>query len=304
MAEHTYGFKFLAPASAGLREEIRPDEPSSYARQLTALQQLRAREYLRDGAIHNTEIDHRGRFRMDADEQCWHFLLLNAQQEVIGCARYLLHSPNVSFQDLRIAQSPLATSVDWQEALRRAIGHELQFAREQGLGYAELGGWAIANEYHHTRAAAETVLASYLWAAMVVGHCVCSCTATVRNDSSSILRRIGGTPVMDHGTPLPSYFDTRYGCQIEIIRFDSRQLPQKFGKLIEQMRPKVSRAGIVRINSAEEIKVLDMQDESSSRDLHALSSALNHMGVARPVGNDLIRTNGVSRSSKLSPIFT
>jgi hypothetical protein len=47
-----------------------------------------------------------------------------------------------------------------------------------------------------------------------------SCTATVRHGSASILRRLGGSSLVAHGTPLPSYFDPRFGCMMELLRFD------------------------------------------------------------------------------------
>jgi hypothetical protein len=48
-------------------------------------------------------------------------------------------------------------------------------------------------------------------------------TATRRHGSSSILRRLGGRPLVIQGTELPSYYDPQYGCEMEILRFDSEE---------------------------------------------------------------------------------
>src|SRR5438270_6620171 len=212
-----------------------PDDYKDYTAYLTDLQRLRAIVYLHDGAIQQSQIDNFGCFRLNGDEQCWHFLLLDAGQKVIGCARYLLHSSSVEFEDLRISNHPLLESSIWGGKLRSAIENELQLAREQRVGYAELGGWALAREYRNTRAALEILVGSYAWADMI-GHCICSCTATTRNHSSSILRRVGGTPLSIHGEVIPPYFDEQYGCTMELLRFDSREVPQKFKLLIEQIK--------------------------------------------------------------------
>ncbi len=182
---------------------------------------------------------------MADDESAWHFLLVDPHERTIGCARYLLHSSTAGYDQLRIAQSPLAHDLCWGGKLRRSVEATLHQTRNEQVGYAELGGWAIAEDYRNTKAALEILLASYLWAEMI-GHCLCSCTATVRNHSSSILRRAGASSLLDQGEPLPAYFDANYSCMMEILGFDSRQAPARFTPLLNEMRPKLTQSPILQ----------------------------------------------------------
>ena len=119
---------------------------------------------------------------MHDDKRCWHLLLLDEEEEAVGCARYLAHSSEATFDQLRVAESPLGRDPIWHSKLRRITENTLQVARTEQIRYAELGGWAIAAKHRNTKAALEIVLGSYLWAEMI-GHCLCSCTATVRHSS-------------------------------------------------------------------------------------------------------------------------
>jgi len=99
------------------------------------MQKLRGSIYLKDRAIRPCELDDEGRFHMPADEQSWHLLLLDDSKTVIGCARYLVHPSDVSYNRLRIAQTPLARSEAWGSKVRRAVEADLKRVREQGLAY-------------------------------------------------------------------------------------------------------------------------------------------------------------------------
>ena len=131
---------------------------------------------------------------------------------------------------------------------------------------------------------------------------MCSCTATTRNNSSSILRRIGGTPLSYQGTALPPYFDAGYGCQMEILRFDSRQLPTRFVKLIEQMRPRVLQAAVVREDVSEEILVSDIQDQRGTA-LYALNSALDRLTLSPHGSQGISGAFDDNGALPTSPIF-
>jgi hypothetical protein len=61
-------------------------------------------------------------------------------------------------------------------------------------------------------------------------------TATVRNRSSSILRRIGGQRLETDGTELPRYYDDRYGCEMEILRFTSVSMNPRYQGWTDQIR--------------------------------------------------------------------
>ncbi len=236
-----YRFQLLAPPqtrsnSAFRRSKI--DEHVYYQR-LASLQRLRARVYLRDGAIQPWQVDEDGLFQMPLDEQSWHFLLVDDKQEVIGCVRYLVHPNTVSFHKLRICQSALARDPQWREKVQHAVETDLKRAREERLSYLEVGGWALAEAFRGTSAALEILVASYALGHLL-GGCLGSCTATVRHCSSSILRRIGGSSFHAFGEALPPYKDPQYGCEMELLRFDSRSPAQRFMPFINRLKAKLA----------------------------------------------------------------
>ena len=65
-------------------------------------------------------------------------------------------------------------------------------------------------------------------------------TATFRHCSAVILQRLGGSRFEVDGTTLPPYYDPRYKCMMEILRFDSRTPNPKFIGLIDQLREKLA----------------------------------------------------------------
>lgn len=218
--------------------------PAAHTAYLGSLQRLRAKVYLEDGAIQPWQIDSEGRHHSDIDRQSWHLLLVDESEVCVGCARYLVHPYNIQFDDLQVRTSALSLCPEWGSKMRAAIEKELTRARRHELSFAELGGWAIAPEYRHTKAALEILLGSYAWAA-VVGHCLCITTATRRNQSAPILRRIGGRSLIWEGQELPTYFDPQYGCAMELLRFDSREPPKRFSPLLREMVSKLQCAAVI-----------------------------------------------------------
>jgi hypothetical protein len=210
-------------------------DADQYQQYLSSLQRLRAQTYLEDGAIQPEQIDPSGRFPMHQDEDCWHFLLIDTRNDVVGCVRYLAHSPAVAFENLWVRQSPLVQDPLWGPRLQRAVEADLSCVRELNLRFTEIGGWTIHSDYRHTRAAFELVLGSFAWSHLVGAGIGCA-TATVRNNSSGILRRIGGTSYESDGLGLPAYYDGSYGCAMEILRFQFGKFAPRFLKVVEDIR--------------------------------------------------------------------
>ena len=242
-----YHFQLLAPP------QTRPDgtfgrckiNEQLYGHYLASMQRLRGRVYLKDGAIQPCELDEEDRFRMRGDEQSWHFLLVEDDQNVIGCARYLVHPNTVSFGKLRIAEASQAMDPFWGQKVRQAVEADLRRARALNQSYVEIGGWALAEEWRGTKAALEILVASYALAHLW-GGCIASCMATVRHGSSSILRRIGGASLQAGGETVPPYHDRHYGCTMEMLRFDSRSPVQRFVPLINQVKSKLASTSVIR----------------------------------------------------------
>jgi hypothetical protein len=247
MGHNGYRVQLLAPAKAGrlVSGTVISDDADLYRHLLSSLQRLRADSYLEDGAIEPWQIDDQGRFSMEGDESSWHFLLMDGQDEPIACLRLLLHSNTVRFEQLRLTHASIANDPFWSVKLRAAVEADLAEARRAGIGYAELGGWAIAADHRCTKAALETLLASYAWGQMI-GGCLSSCTATVRHRSAMILRRIGGQSLSFDGEVIPAYTDPQYGCLMEVLRFDSRVVDSRFAQLVGQMRERLESSIVIR----------------------------------------------------------
>jgi hypothetical protein len=236
-----YKFEILAPRVANYDPAFAAYTVNDgvYEAKLDAVQRLRGRLYYQDGAIDDKSLDGEGRFRMCGDEEAWHLLLTDPCNTVVGCARYLVYPSTTPYRVLRISQSAIGQDPKWSSTLRSAVEADLRCARKRGLQYVEIGGWALSEEWRKTKAALETAAASYalghLW-----GGTLGSCTATVRHGSASILRRIGGGSLGAHGRSLPPYFDPRFGCVMELLRFDYLTPWPRMRPMIEEMRHSLS----------------------------------------------------------------
>lgn len=236
MVRH-YKYEILAPKVANYDPAFAAYKVNEgrYQAKLDAVQRLRGRLYLQDGAIDATSLDSEGRFHMCGDDEAWHLMLIDVCGEVVGCARYLVYPNTVPYRLLRISHSAIGLDPQWSSTLRSAVEADLRTARQRDLLYVEIGGWALSEEWRKTKAALETAACSYalghLW-----GGTLGSCTATLRHGSASILRRIGGSSLAAHGRTLPTYFDPRFGCVMELLRFDYLTPWPRMRPMIEEMK--------------------------------------------------------------------
>jgi hypothetical protein len=172
-------------------------------------------------------------------------LLLDKQQRVTACALYLEHDHNdVTFDQLRARQCPLNDEPEWRPTVEKAIETELDRARSEQLHYVELGGWAVSEESRGTAGPLALALAVYGFSRRA-GGALGITTATFRHCSATILKRLGGARFEVDGVTLPPYFDPRYRCMMEMLRFDSRRPNPKYLNLIDQVRDTLSRITVV-----------------------------------------------------------
>jgi hypothetical protein len=274
MNSQSYRFQLLAPAKTSLPSALKYaiKDADKYRHYLSSLQRLRAQTYFEDGAITQRDIDPFGRFPMHQDDDCWHFLLIDTSDEVVGCVRYLLHSPAATFEDLWVSRAPVARDPLWGPTLRRAVESDLLWLCERKLCFAEVGGWTIHPDYRHTRAALEVVLGSFAWSFLVSAGIGCA-TATIRNNSSGILRRIGGVSYEAGGCGVPAYHDDAYGCSMEILRFHFRSFDPRYRRIVQDIRLRLESQSTIQSvgHSKDEVEVLSSMTES----LYALSDRLN-----------------------------
>src|SRR5205807_892558 len=63
--------------------------------------------------------------------------------------------------------------------------------------------------------------------------------------SAEILCRLGGRPLDVGGVPIPPYYDPRYQCTMELLRFDSRAPCEKFEGHIRELERRLSDVAVV-----------------------------------------------------------
>ena len=226
----------LAPLGARIPGPYRHIEQDSalYADLLSQLQQLRGRIMVEEAAIAPEHLDEGGRHRSPVDKDSWHLLIMD-HGRVSGCARYLVHPSNVALSDLVVRRTERFGCDNWAKRVRSALQRELTIARRHAFSLVEFGGWALAAELRGTPEAARMALASYAFC-QIAGGCFGLTTATVQHGSSSILRRIGGRSLVADGEVIPQYYDPEYKCDMEMLRFDSRNPNPKYHGLLRGVR--------------------------------------------------------------------
>lgn len=205
-----------------------------HQRMLTRMQRVRGKVYLDEGAIRRSQLTPDGRHRVPVDEHAWHVLALDEDMQIYGCSRYLAHPNSTPFSELSVSNCPLGKSKVWGARFRDAVDSEMDRARQRGIDYVEVGGWALMPELRRSVEALRIALATYSLA-RTLGGCIGIATVTRRHASSSILRRIGGRPLTAGGTDLPAYYDPQYGCDMEILRFDSSEPNPRFEAWIDEL---------------------------------------------------------------------
>ena len=215
------------------------------------MQRLRGTVYLSDGAVRPHHLSAGGLHQTPEDEKSWHLLMTDGKGRVSSCAWYLDHDDARSIDNLRVRTCPLRQVDQWRDVVERAVDSEIARARQDGLHYAELGGWAISEEHRGTPEGLMTALATYSLS-RILGGALGITTATVRHCSSTILRKFGGSNLEFDGTAVPSYWDSRYECEMELLRFDSRMPRMKYSGLIELVMSAFSRVSVVAKPKREE----------------------------------------------------
>ncbi|MCC7009099.1 MAG: hypothetical protein IT184_09805 [Acidobacteria bacterium] len=211
---------------------------------ITEIQRLRARVYIDDGAVRPDELAAGGLHQTPEDERSWHLLMMNRDEQISSCVWYLEHENAESMDELRVKSCPLAGDPAWQTVLRQAVTLELYRARWERLRYAEIGGWAVSKESRCTAEGLMLALGAYSLGRFF-GGALGLTTATVRHGSSTILRRLGGSRLQMGAVTVPRYFDPKYDCEMELLRFDSRTVNPKYDRIIDALRAQLAEVPVV-----------------------------------------------------------
>jgi hypothetical protein len=235
----------LAPTGAAIPKVLGPirKDWAGYAHLLGEAQRLRGRLYLEDGAIGAHELTDDGRFIVPGDSSSWHILTIQ-DGRVTACSRYTDHGDSATFDRLGLRASALAASDVWGAKLRSGVEQTIAKARAHGLSIVEVGGWAVCESLRFTTEALRVACGTFALA-QLLGGCIGFTTATVRNCSSRILRKLGGSPCDLGGTGAPRYFDPRYGCEMEILQFNSDSPNDHYGRFVDEMKAELAMAHVV-----------------------------------------------------------
>jgi len=237
---------FLAPSPAAAFDasgDVRI-EPELHARLVGEVQRFRGSVYLKDGAIRTEHLTRDGRHCTPEDEHIGHVVLLDDAGAVTGCVLYLEHGSGVRLEDLRARNCPLAHDPEWAGVFADAVTGELNRARQEGLRYVEVGGWAVSEKGRRTAGPLALALAAYAFANRGAAALAMT-TATFRHCSANILKRLGGHRFDANGTVLPPYFDPRYQCLMELLRFDSRTPNPLYASLVDRITATLSRVRVI-----------------------------------------------------------
>jgi hypothetical protein len=221
-----------------------------HQRLLVETQKLRGQIALEESAIEPWQLSSDGRHVQPADDNSWHLLTLDEHGHVAACTRYLPHPNTVSFHELTVSRSALATSANWGKEFRQAIEADLALARKRRWSYVEMGGWVISEKLRCTTEAVRMVLTAY-GLAQLFGGALGISTVTTRRGSSSILRRIGGESVLSRGIEMPSYYEPQHKCEMEILRFDSSRPNPRYRPWVDDCRSYIEKAPVIFAKAGE-----------------------------------------------------
>jgi hypothetical protein len=212
-------------------------DPKLHANLIHAIQRLRGAVY-REYAPIASQLLPDGRHHLQTDLQSWHILLQDPQSQIVGCIRY--RQVQGGYEELSVSQSALAHSHRYGPVLRAAVEGQIAAAESVGTHYTEVGMWALRPEARCSSAAVNLALTAFILAEHLGGGMGIT-TATTRHHSASILRRLGGRRLAE----LPAYYEPRYGCVIEVLRFTLADLDSRFTSRLNQLRAEIRDTSIV-----------------------------------------------------------
>jgi hypothetical protein len=229
-----------------------PDRPF-YEAILSEIQQFRGSVYLEEGAIAANALDEQQRHVSDLDYRSWHLFILNPQTEICGAVRMTSFRPR-QCSELKIHDLVQRMDAAKAGAYTAALQSILDDNQASGLRTVEVGGWAVTKELRHTSKA--MLLATGCWSlTQIVGRHVGFASATLRNHSAEILRRLGGRRLSRQGAELLPFFDAGYGCEMEILTFDSEKPAAEYESTVLELREFLVTALVVSTQLPESQKV-------------------------------------------------
>lgn len=211
---------------------------------VSQMQRFRGMVYLRDGAVQKSDLSVDGRHKLPVDDRSWHVLTLDREDRVCACLRYVDESRACGFDDLWIRHAALSRLPILGRRFRGAVESGMRTAQRLGMGFGEVGGWAVAEAHRCTVEPLRIILATY-GLLRLLGGAIGLATATFRHGSAPILQRIGLRSLAADGRELPPYFDPNYGCQMQVLQFDSRHPAAKYENWVAELAEDLAAAPVI-----------------------------------------------------------
>jgi hypothetical protein len=219
-----------------------------YDELFAAMQRFRGNIYRADGAIPASALTSDGRHKVPIDEESWHVLSIDGQGQIVACLRYLDESHADSFHHLWVKHAAISRCPAMGWKFRSEVENRLRRTRHEGIGFGEVGGWAVAEGHRGTVEPLRIILATY-GLLELLGGCSGLATATFRHSSATILQRIGLTSILAGGEEMAPYYDPSYQCQMQVLQFDSRNPAEKYRPMVRELAGMLTMAPVVRRES-------------------------------------------------------
>jgi hypothetical protein len=241
-------FVVLPPSSStldipGVFRNVQPDS-DRYDELFAAMQRFRGAIYREDGAIPASALTSDGRHKLAIDDESWHILSIDGQGQIVACLRYLDESHADSFHHLQVKHAAISRCPAMGWKFRTEVESRLRRTRREGIAFAEVGGWAVAEDHRLTMEPLRIILAAY-GLAELLGGCYGLATATFRHSSATILQRIGLSTIVAGGEEMAPYFDPSYQCLMQVLQFDSRNPAEKYRPMVCELSGMLTMAPIV-----------------------------------------------------------
>jgi hypothetical protein len=207
------------------------------------IQRFRGRVYCADGAIPASALDAQGRHSSPVDHDSWHLLLLEKDGSVSGCVRATSSTGSARPSGLNLHEM-IARMGEGADRYAGAVKAFLADGSRLGRGVLEVGGWAVHEGFRNSTRV--PILALACWSLLqLLGGCVALSSATRRNQSADMLRRLGGFPLADNHGPLPAFYDVYHRCEIELLGFDSYHPAEEYEPTVLEIREFLRNALVV-----------------------------------------------------------
>lgn len=170
--------------------------------QRQSAQRLRGRVYRMDGAVRDDQLTCDERWEAPRDASVWHLVVSHPEKHILATMWYDEHPPR-----------HLNQMHSFHPATRKQLQAVVDRAKDERLKLAEMGGWVAVSPVSNL-----LILTLALAMHRHLGPSLAPVIITTRHDASAMLVKHGGA----ERCGAESYWDERFGCDMELLVVDSR----------------------------------------------------------------------------------